>query len=136
MTDVSDLYEPGDDREPDEPEQEPPLDLDAVEESIRIYYSGSDDDSGKAAEELVTVVAGLATELREARQRIAEFEALPTREEWAVTGRRDIAPSKSMPLLCESADSAAKAVKVSGGVLWVRRLTVHPWEPISPEAPF
>ena len=114
MTDINDLYEPGDDREP-----EPDSDLLDPEELI----DAIDDPQARA-----TVEALLAD--------VRYLRGLETREEWAITGRRDIAPSKSMPLLCESADSAAKAVKVSGGVLWRRRLTVHPWEPIVDESPF
>ncbi|MFG1683574.1 hypothetical protein ACGFNP_25620 [Nonomuraea sp. NPDC049269] len=99
MTHVDDLYEQGDDREPAEPAQEPPLDLDAIEDSIRTYYAGSDDDSAKAAEDLATVMSSLVAELREARQRIAEFEALPTRENWTVTPRRDVTPAQLDPLM-------------------------------------
>lgn|GEM_PF-4441692 len=135
MTHVGDLYEPGDDREPGEPDVEPPLDLDAVEESIRVYYGGSDDDSGKAAEELLMVVSRLAAELREARERIAEFEALPTREEWVVTEGRDFAPNGSEHRF-PNGDAAVSGATVIGGQAWRRSLTVSPWEPIANEPPF
>ncbi|MFI7448160.1 hypothetical protein ACIBQX_11735 [Nonomuraea sp. NPDC049714] len=134
MTHVDDLYE-ANDREPDEPEQEPPLDLDAVEESIRVYYGGSDDDSGKAAEELVTVVSRMATELREARERIAEFEALETRMEIVVaSGHPDkaglIIPFQSASKALDHAD------KTPGCKVFYRLHVLQPWLEIDPEAPF
>lgn len=134
MTHVDDLYEPGDDREPGEPDVEPSLDLDAVEESIRVYYGGSDDDSGKAAEELLMVVSRMAAELREARERIAEWEALEKREEWAVTGGPDFPPAPGA--FAYGAYEAANRYGNDSKQMWRRRLTVHPWEPIVDESPF
>jgi hypothetical protein len=137
MTDIDDLYEPGDDREPGEPDVEPQLDLDAVEESIRVYYGGSDDDSGKAAEELLMVVSRLAAELREARERIAEWEALPTREEWTVTGGRESSPDPANHLLWGgAAEKAADYAAKYGVQMWRRVVSVRPAEPIDLDAPF
>lgn len=141
MTDINDDYSPHDAADearaedpPDGYGQRPPLDLDELQ---KLYDLAAEPGGLPSWGRIVYLrVPDLIAELREARERIAEFEALEKREEWAVTARREVVPSKSMPLLCESADSAAKAVKVSGGVLWVRRLTVHPWEPIVDESPF
>jgi hypothetical protein len=133
VTDINDLYEPGDDREPGEPDVEPPLDLDAVEESIRVYYGGSDDDSGKAAEELLMVVSRLAAELREARERIAGFEALPIREEWSWSEDPTAEPTPGAYKFMSAKSAFAFA---AGRQVWHRTLTVRPWQPISPDAPF
>lgn len=136
MTHVDDLYEPGDDREPAEPEQEPPLDLEAIKDSIRVYYAGSDDDSLKAAEDLLMVSSRLVAELREARQRIAEWEALPGREEFATTDQQTstIPPNKHHPYRVTAGEALKASEKGRQG--WVRRLTVHPWEPIDDKGPF
>jgi len=152
MTHVIDLYEPGDDREPDEDERWAPgvvpVDLDEVEQRLerlklpsvegwtvnRLVVTG--EDLEVLSDLLSHDIQNLIAEVREGRQRIAEWEALPAREEWAVTARRDVEPSKTMPLICKTPESLDNALKVSGGVAWVRRLSVHPWEPIDDEAPF
>lgn len=138
MTHVDDLYEPGDDREPCEPDPEPPLSLEEIEAAHALTFDKSSPEDPYPAIELLLerAVPQMLAELRAARERITEWEALEKREEWAVTARRDVAPSKSMPLIRRTAESAEQAVKVSGGVLWRRRLTVHPWEPIANEPPF
>jgi hypothetical protein len=115
MAHVDDLYEPGDDREPDEPEREF-LGLEELIEAI-------DDPQALAT------VEALVADVRYLR-------GLETREEWAVTARSDVVPSKWSPLLFKSAESAGRAVQVSGGVVWRRTLTVHSWEPIANEPPF
>jgi hypothetical protein len=112
MADVDDLHDLRDEDEPSDEFLGPEELIEAI-----------DDPQARA-----TVEALLAD--------VRYLRGLEIREEWAITGRREVTPSRLMPLLCESADSAARAVKVSGGVLWVRRLTVHPWEPIADESPF
>lgn len=128
-------------REPAEPEQEPPLDLDAIEDSIRTYYAGSDDDSAKAAEDLVTVMSGLVAELRAARQRIAALEALPTREEWAVTDNDSTPPRAALGGYHLTPEVAMRMAAEHGVQAWRRVVTtkpvvVHPWEPIANKSPF
>ena len=135
MSHVEDLYEPND-RKPDEPKQEARIDLDAVEESIRVYYSGSDDESSKAAEDLLTVAAPLVTELREARERIAAFEALPTREEWVVTGGPDFPTEPGGPPVWPDAGVIAYVARHATAQLWRRLLTVRPYEPVDERGPF
>lgn len=146
MTYVDDLYEPAD-RGPGEPDPEPTYTLDQIQGALTAYLRGQDprgnldaferSDADQAESFLLdTAVPLMLAELREARRRIAEWEALEKREEWAVTARRDVEPSKTMPLICETQQSLDNALKVSGGVAWVRRLTVHPWEPVDSEAPF
>jgi hypothetical protein len=135
MSHVEDLHEPND-REPGEPKQEARIDLDAVEESIRVYYSGSDDESSKAAEGLLTVAAPLVTELREARERIAAFEALPTREEWVVTGGPDFPAEPGGPPVWPDAGVVAYVKRHATAQLWRRLLTVRPYEPVDERGPF
>ena len=146
MTHMDDLHEPADDRDwtldelaeraPVEPEHEPPLDLDAVEDSIRVYYAGSDDDSGKAAEELLAVASGLVAELRSARERIAEFEALEKREEWVITPSRDSLPGVGVTVSCgDKADQAEWLARGNAAQMWRRMLSVHAYEPIDADAP-
>lgn len=134
MTDVNDLYEVND-REPGEPEQRFALDLDAVEESIRAYYAGSDDESSKAAEDLVTVAAPLVTELREARERIAEFEALEQRIE--IMSASDHPDKAGLVIPYQSYVKAAEhADKTPGFRVFQRFHSLHPWQEIDPKAPF
>ena len=118
MTHVDDLYEPGDDREP-EPDDR-------------------DDDGPYELDDLPRMLDTLIAELREARQRIAEFEALPIREDWTVTPRRDIAPAQLDPLkpMFDSGDLTAESAARNGWQLWRQRSSVHPWEPISSKSPF
>jgi hypothetical protein len=148
MTHVDDLYEPGDDREPDEPEQEPIFSLDQIEGALAAYRRGQDPREGLDPHErshadqaesflLDTAVPQMLAELRGARQRIAEFEALPTREEWVVTPGRDSAPGDGVTISCDvQADHAKWLARSKDAQMWRRMLSVHPWEPIANEAPF
>jgi hypothetical protein len=146
MTHVDDLYEPGDNREPDEPEQEPIFSLDQIEGALAAYLRGQDPREGLDPHErsdadqaesflLDTAVPQMLAELREARQRIAEFEALPTSERWTVTTSRDDRPGP-FAYWYSSADDAAVAAAEHGGQVWRERTVVHPWEPIDLNAPF
>ncbi|KAB8186948.1 hypothetical protein FH608_046520 [Nonomuraea phyllanthi] len=130
MTHVDDLHEPND-REPGEPEQEPPLDLDDLE---KLYDLSGEPGALPAWAHVVYLnVPVLIAELREARRRIAEWEALPGREEFATTDQRDIPPNKHHPYRVTPGEALKAPEK--GRQAWVRRLTVHPWEPID-GAPF
>jgi hypothetical protein len=154
VTHVDDLYEPGDDREPVEPDEyeQQPVDLEEVEQRLerlkflappfgmaatRAELNGTEDLHDLAA--LIGQEAhGLIAELREARERIAKWEALPTREEWAATRDRDASPrfAEGDVWYGDSADDAATVAKRHGMHMWRQRLSVHPWEPISSRAPF
>lgn len=151
MTHVDDLYE-ANDWEPDEDERWAPgvvpVDLEEVEKRIErlsflvpppglkltsVTLPGAED--LKDLRELVGHDApGLLADLREARRRIAEFEALPTRERWTVTSGLDVPPRS---VVLEYADREAAGRYGNGGKqVWRRRLTVHPWEPVDSSPPF
>ena len=112
MTYVDDLYEPGDDREPDELETEF-LDPEQLIEAI-------DDPQARA-----TVEALLAD--------VRYLRGLETREEWAWSDEPTAEPAPGA-FKFRSAKSAL--VNATGRQVWRRTLTVHPWEPISLKAPF
>ncbi|WP_433520072.1 hypothetical protein ACQP2T_63770 (plasmid) [Nonomuraea sp. CA-143628] len=160
MTHADDLYEPGDDRdwtldelaerEPGEPDQEPPLNLDQIEGALAAYRRGQDPREGLDPVEasdadqaesflLDEAVPQLLARLREALQRIAEWEALPTREEWTVTDDSSTPPtSNHFPY---TANAAMAIAARDGRQAWRRTVmthpaVLHPWEPIANEAPF
>lgn len=154
MTDINDLWEPGDDREPVEPDEyeQQPVDLEEVEQRLkrlqflappfgmaatRAELNGTEDLHDLAAL-IGQEVYGLMAELRAARERIAEWEALETREEWTVTPGRDVVPSMAEPACrrFSSGDLAAAVAINDGHQLWRQRSSVHPWEPIALDAPF
>lgn len=157
MTDVDDLWEPGDDREPEPCEWYPapePIDLEEVEQRLerlkflaapfgivatRAELNGTQDLADLAAL-IGQEVHGLIAEVREGRRRNAEWEALPTREEWAVTENETI-PPRAETVGPFTAEGAARAAAKHGVQAWRRIVTtqpvvVRPWEPISDEAPF
>jgi hypothetical protein len=134
MTYVHDLHE-ADDQRPGEPEQEPLIDLDEVETAYNL--ADVTRVMGPHTQMAFSAVPVLVRELREARQRIAEWEALEKREEWVVTPNRDSVPCDGTTISC--ADQAAHAewlARTRGAQMWRRMLSVHPWEPIDSEAPF
>lgn len=154
MTHLDDPYEPGDDREPEPCEWYPapePVDLDAIEQRLerlkflapafgivatRAELNGTEDLHDLAAL-IGQEVHGLITEVREGRRRIAEFEALPKREEWTVTesGSR---PPRSTDL--RFTPDAALSLARRGKQMWrqtvVDHAVVRPWEPIELDAAF
>jgi hypothetical protein len=132
MTDIEDLYE-ANDREPEANESgQQPLDLDDLQ---KLYDLAREPGALPSWGQMVYMcVPDLIAELREARERIAEFEALPTRERWTVTGARDVPPKAGafeFPTY-KAADRYGDDAKQ----LWRRMLSLHPWEPIDSEAPF
>jgi hypothetical protein len=150
MTHVDDLYEPGDDREPEPCDWYPapePVDLEEVEQRLerlkflappfgmaatRAELNGTEDLHDLAAL-IGQEVHGLIAEVREARQRIAEWEALPTRERWTVTGGRDVQPGQAAFEFAtyDLADRQGNDAKQ----VWRRMLSIHPWEPIDLDRP-
>ncbi|MFI7114021.1 hypothetical protein ACIBK9_47425 [Nonomuraea sp. NPDC050227] len=135
MTHVDDLYEPGDDREPEPDEQAvPPLDLDNLE---KLYDLANEPGGPLAWRQVVYMeVPALIAELREARRRIAEFEALPTREEWAGTVSRNEPPEPGKTVFYRDVETAEKDTATNAAQLWRRMLSAHPWEPIDSKPPF
>ncbi|MFC4006546.1 hypothetical protein ACFOY2_04895 [Nonomuraea purpurea] len=141
MTHVDDLYEPGDDREPEPCEWYPapePVDLEEVEELVAkrdVVHADVKEQRETERRLLDELLPAMADELAEARQRIAEFEALEKREEWAVTVGGAVPPTGPIQD-GEYGEAALDLARKHKGQAWRRFLTVHPWEPISPEAPF
>lgn len=148
MADIDDLYEPGDDREPAEPEQEPIFSLDQIEGALAAYRRGQDPREGLDPHErsdadqaesflLDTAVPQMLAELRAARERIAEFEALPTREEWTVTESASRPPmSTDRSVWGGTAEMVADYAAKHGAQMWRRMVSEHPAEPIDLDAPF
>lgn len=139
MTHVDDLYEPGDDREPGEPEHQPPLSLEQIQGALSVVNDRTDTGDPYEAITLLLDVAvpQMLAELREARQRIAAFEALPTREEWTVTGGPNFPVEPGEPTIAPGEQAVVEyARRHETAQLWRRMLSVHPWEPISDKAPF
>lgn len=134
--DVVDVHLP-DDREPGEPEQEPPVNLDEVAALLRRAENAfSRYEQEKAERDLIEVaVPQMIDEIGDLRLRIAEWEALEKREKWSVTGGPDFPAEPGVPVApAESALGYARRHKDAQA--WRRTLTVHPWEPIDTEPPF
>ena len=137
MTDINDDYSPHDEADearaecpPEDYGQLPPLDLKqaqaAYEQVLREPHSPA--------------VSRVLSALAMAIERIAGFEALPTREEWAVT-ENDSTPPSTETVGPFTAEGALRAAAKHGVQAWRRVKTadpvvVRPWEPISPDAPF
>lgn len=143
MTHVDDLYEPADDREPEPCDWYPapePVDLEEVEGLYRAYVTcgGVGGVRLSAAIRLADLSADLVAELREARRRIAEFEALEKREDWTVTPSRDDVPTSNDPLksMFSRGDLAEETARRNGWQLWRQRSLARPWEPIDSDPPF
>lgn len=133
MTDINDLYEPGDDREPCEPEQEPPISSEELTALLRrVQRVGR---SSMWTDVLLDRMPELVAELIAARERIAGFEALETREEWAVTKSCEVSPPPHA-YRYPGGDAAVRDAKRHGRQAWRRALAVHSWEPIANEPPF
>ncbi|MEV0382314.1 hypothetical protein [Nonomuraea sp. NPDC050643] len=150
MTYVDDLYEPND-REPDEDERWAPgvvpINLDDVEKRLArlepllppsgLVREDDKQDMEDLRELIGHDVPGLIADLTAARERIAGFEALEKREEWAVTPSRDGTPDDGVGVSCnDKADQAAWLARVNGAQAWRRKFSVHPWEQIDTDAPF
>ncbi|GAA2861063.1 hypothetical protein [Nonomuraea rubra] len=136
MTHMDDLSSPNDREpgEPEEPEQAPPLDLDALEKLLDL---AAGPDALPAWGQMVYIqVPDLIAELRAARQRIAEWEALEKREEWAVTGGPNFPAEPSGPPISPDKGVIAYVNRHAAAQLWRRMLSVHAWEPVDSEAPF
>ncbi|TMS00122.1 hypothetical protein [Nonomuraea basaltis] len=135
MTHVDDYDEPGDDREPGEPEQEPPISTEELAALLRRVQSVGR--SSMWAGVLFDRMPELVDELIAARQRIAEWEALPTREEWTVTGGPNFPVEPGEPTIAPGEQAVVEyARRHETAQLWRRMLSVHPWEPLDEASPF
>lgn len=156
MTDIDDFSSPHDEADERRAEEPPdgyydtrPVDLEEVEQRLerlkflappfgvvatRAELNGTEDLNDLAAL-IGQEVHGMLAELREARQRIAEWEALEKREEWAVTLGGAVPPIGPIQD-GEYVEAALDLARKHKGQAWRRLLTVHPWEPIAADAPF
>ena len=139
MTDIDDLYEPADDREPEPCDWYPapePVDLDDLQKLYDLAEADNALPSWRSA--VYLRVPELIAELREARQRIAAFEALEKREDWTVTPSRDDVPTSNDPLksMFSRGDLAEETARRNGWQLWRQRSLARPWEPIDSDPPF
>ncbi|MEU6709917.1 hypothetical protein ABZ897_00445 [Nonomuraea sp. NPDC046802] len=143
MTHVDDLDEVND-REPMEPEPcewypAPKLvDLEEVEELIAkrdVVHADVDEQRETERRLLDEILPAMAAELKAARERIAEFEALEKREEWAVALGGSVPPTGPIQD-GDYGEAALDLARKHKGQAWRRKLTVHPWEAISSEPPF
>lgn len=136
MTHVDDLGEPlGYDDDPEPDYQPAPVDLDALDEAACIALNSGDE---AAREKASAFVLGethrLVAQCRAQRQQLAEWEALPVREEWAVTPGRQQVPQE-FDFHFPDGLTAEEAAKRQGRQLWRRQSSVRSWDPID-YAPF
>ncbi|WP_326646097.1 hypothetical protein OG884_15710 [Streptosporangium sp. NBC_01755] len=137
MTDITDLHEPGDDREPEPPDEHEPLNLDEL--AATLTDAQGDPEPGAATAEVLASVPHLLTELRAARERLAQWQAMPIETyRYVVAGERD--PDEH-PLTEEASAERAIAESMSWPDSRPLRRAVYlgPWEdllPFSDEAPF
>ena len=141
MTDIDDLYEPAD-RDPEPCDWYPapePVDLEEVAELIakrNVVHADVDEQRETERRLLDEVLPAMADELAEARERIAEWEALPTREEWVVAGGPSFPDEPTSPPVSPDPTVIAYVGRHETARLWRRMLSVHPLQEIDPKAPF
>lgn len=120
MTDVNDWSEPGDDREPDPPEEHEPLDLDELAATLTDAL-GDPGELGQATAEVLDAVPHLLARLRAAEAKVARWEGLDHRTEYAVQ------PPDGGRVVFHSASAAQKAAPKLGGEAQARTVFYHPW---------
>ncbi|MEV1245128.1 hypothetical protein [Nonomuraea sp. NPDC049750] len=124
------------DREPTEPDPEPPLTLEEIAAAYDAYVAGGAGAEGKAAaalllEEAVPQMMAKLGGYHEAEEVWAE---LPTRTEWTVTASADEPPGTEA--LWQISPEDAEQVHGRPGQLWCRTLTIGAPVAISSESPF
>ena len=141
MTHVDDLYEPNDRGPEPDVEHPEPVNLDEVAELLQKAENATVRDEQEEAErELIEkAVPQMIDEIGDLRLRIAEFEALPTREDWTVTDGPSVTPGAGG--LLHTPDAALSIAARDGKQAWRRIVTHQPvvvrdWEPIELDAPF
>ncbi|WP_433357868.1 hypothetical protein ACQP25_44615 (plasmid) [Microtetraspora malaysiensis] len=114
--------------EPDEPDGAPlPEDLDEI---MRDYLAHLKESSilGLRGTAALEALPGVLQELADARARLACFESLGVRQEYAIS---DGQPGEDTPLI----DQAAADAETAAGRAWVRPVHVGAWWPHN-EPPF
>lgn len=149
MTHMDDLHE-ANDREPVPDERDgQPVNLDQVAAALAAYRQGiatvcleephQESTGDQAASFLLDeALPPLIAELRDARERLARWEALPTTDEWAVTDDRSTPPRDGLRF---TADAALAIAARDGRQAWrqtriSRPAVIRPWEPIDADSPF
>ncbi|MDX3111385.1 hypothetical protein [Nonomuraea angiospora] len=122
-------------REPTEPDPEPPLDLDEVEELIAQRDAEFVDQQREAERRLLDeVLPRLLNEVDGHREAGEVWADLPTRTEWTVTASADEKPGDDA--LWQTSPEDAEQAHGRPGQLWCRTLTIGAPVAISSEAPF
>jgi hypothetical protein len=125
------------DREPGEPEQREPLDLDWVRELIaKRNVVHADVKEQRETERLLldVVLPRLADEVSDFREAEEVWADLPTRDEWVVTASAAELPGDDTRWYGTAED--AEQAYGRPGQLWMRHLTIGAPVAISNEAPF
>ncbi|MDH2425736.1 hypothetical protein [Sphaerisporangium sp. TRM90804] len=131
-----DLRDLADDREPEPPDDPPPLDLDEIE----ALYQAALGESVVLGQHGMTVmfnaVPELLARLRAAEAELAELRGWEHRYEYVVTLGAE--PAKDHPFAASAESAEWMRVHPECGTPWVRDVTTSPWrryEP-PPEPPF
>lgn len=134
MTDINDLWEPGDDREPTEPDPEPALTLEEIEVAHNAYLAGGASAEGKEAASLLLekAVPEMLAELRTAHTELKKWRAIPVTVEYELSDGAQPAgwPRPTTPVTREQADAAwwDHATGRSQRVPWAKATYVTGWE--------
>ena len=133
MTDIDDLYEPGDEREPVEPEPEPPLTLEEIEAAHAAYIAGGASAEGKDAASLLLekAVPQMLADLRAARVELEEWRSIPVSVEYLLTdGVPPAAGQAAIPITREQADAAwwDHGTGRSKHIPWAKATYVTGWQ--------
>lgn len=127
--DLNDLRDQ--EREPDEPTEPAPLDLDWIES---VYTESDGTLDANACQVMAGVVPDLIVELRGYRDAEETWAELPTRTEWTMTASSDEQPGPATRWY--SSAEEAEHQHDESGQMWCRTLTIGGAVPISSEAPF
>ncbi|MFI6883418.1 hypothetical protein [Streptosporangium canum] len=136
MTYVDDLHEPGDDREPDAPEEDEPLDLDELAAALA-DAKNDPGELGPATAEVLAAVPDLIAELRQAREQLAYWRSLEMDQVYAVARGGNQRPDDCVALLYyDTAATAAMLGARGAATAYMRVRTLHPWAELTAEPPF
>lgn len=123
MTDIDDLYEPGDDREPEPPEPEPytPEEIEAALEAVT--WTGTDADLSL----LLEAVPQLLAQLKAAEAELEEWRGMEVRHEFLLAAP----PGQVGWVTAATREQADRALMDPAyyGTPWGRSVYTTPWRP-------
>lgn len=130
--DLNDLRDQ--EREPDEPTEPEPLDLDWIES---VYTESNGTLDANACQVMADTVPGLVAEVKTLREELAYWRALPIRAEYATAVGGNTHPDDCKQAWhTEDSDQAQAWHKnVPDSRMWTRSVTVHEWVELSSEPP-